>query len=68
MTQTISEREFEAFCQRRCIPLVRIPEAETRTPDYEVTLGSERIIIEVKETSPNPEELKSQRLLEERGS
>jgi hypothetical protein len=49
------------------VPLTRIPESDKRTPDYEITLGQERIIVEVKETSPNPEERESQRLLAERG-
>lgn len=65
--RTISERQFEAFCQQRGIPLERIPEADTRTPDYQIVIGTERIIVEVKETSPNPEELESNRLLRERG-
>jgi hypothetical protein len=65
--RTSSEREFEAFCRIRGIPLERIPEADTRTPDYEIAIGSERVIVEVKETSPNPEELESQRLVKERG-
>lgn len=67
MVQTVSEREFEAFCRLRCIPLERITVADTRTPDYEVRLGSDRIVVEVKETSPNPDELESLRLLSERG-
>lgn len=67
MNQTTSEREFEAFCRLRGILVARIPERKTRTPDYEIALGAHRIIVEVKETSPNPEELESQRLLEERG-
>jgi len=67
MTRTISEREFESFCQLRGVPLTRIPEADTRTPDYEIAIDQERIVVEVKETSPNQEERESQRLLEERG-
>lgn len=67
MLQTVSEREFEAFCRIRGIPLARVAVADTRTPDYEVTLGSDRIVVEVKETSPNPEELESLHLLELRG-
>lgn len=65
--RTISEEQFEAFCQNRGIPLERIPECDKRTPDYQITIGSERIIVEIKETSPNPEELESDRLLKERG-
>ena len=67
MSQTVSEREFEAFWRLRSIPLTRIPEGDTQTPDYEITLGSERIIVEVKETSPNREELESRRLVAARG-
>jgi hypothetical protein len=66
-TRTTSELEFESFCRLRGVPLVRIPETDTRTPDYEIVIGSDRIIVEVKETAPNPEERESDRLLEERG-
>jgi hypothetical protein len=65
--RTTSELQFEAFCQKKGIALERIPEADTRTPDYQIVIGAERIIVEVKETSPNPEELESNRLLQERG-
>ena len=64
--RTTSEEQFEEFCQQRDIPLERIPEADTRTPDYEITLGADRIVVEVKETSPNPEERESNRLLKVR--
>ena len=67
LKRTISEEQFEAFCQHRGIPLERIPESDTRTPDYQITIGSERLIVEIKETFPNPEELESDRLLKERG-
>jgi hypothetical protein len=66
-SRTISEVQFEAFCQARGIPLERIPESDTRTPDYQIAIGADRIIVEVKETSPNPDELESNRLLKERG-
>jgi hypothetical protein len=65
--RTISEEQFEAFCKNRGIPLERIPESDSRTPDYEIDIESQRIIVEVKETSPNPEEIESDRLLNERG-
>ena len=65
--RTTSEVQFEAFCQQTGIPLERIPEADTRTPDYQIVIGTERIIVEVKETSPNREELESNRLLKQRG-
>jgi hypothetical protein len=65
--RTTSEEQFEAFCQQRAIPLERIPESDARTPDYEIAFGAERIVVEVKETSPNPEERESNRLVKERG-
>lgn len=65
--RTTSEVQFEAFCQQKGIVLQRIPEGDTRTPDYQIVIGSERIIVEVKENSPNPEELESNRLLKQRG-
>jgi Holliday junction resolvase len=67
LKRTISEVQFVAFCQHRGIPLERIPESDTRTPDYQITAGSERLIVEIKETSPNPKEIESDRLLKERG-
>src|SRR6185295_17572059 len=67
MIRTISEREFESLCEIRRVSLTRIPEAAARTPDYEIAIGQERIVVEVKETSPNQEEQESQRLLAERG-
>jgi len=67
MPQTISEREFEAFCKARGIPFERISETNTRTPDYELVLESVRVVVEVKETELNAEERASERLLAERG-
>lgn len=67
LKRTISEEQLEAFCQRRSIPLERIPGSDSRTPDYQITIGSERIVVEIKETSPNHEELESDRLLKQRG-
>lgn len=65
--RTLSECEFEEFCRLRGLPLTRIPEADTRTPDYEIVIGTDRIVVEVKETSRNKEERESDRLLEQRG-
>ena len=67
MPQTISEREFEAFCNARRIPFERVPATTTRTPDYELVLGSTRVVVEVKETEPNAEERESDRLVAIRG-
>ena len=51
LKRTISEEQFEAFCQSRGIPLERIPESDTRTPDYQIAIESERVIVEIKEIS-----------------
>ncbi len=67
MPLTVSEREFEAFCRLQGIPFERIPETNTRTPDYELRLSGVRVVVEVKETDRNPEERESDRLVAERG-
>lgn len=67
MPQAKAERLFEEFCASRGITCVRVQEGEGRTPDYELVVGSERIIVEVKEITANKEEEESDRLLAERG-
>jgi hypothetical protein len=68
MSKTISEQVFEEYCVALGIPFSRIPETTTRTPPYyELTCDSQRIIVEVKEITPNEEEQESERLLAERG-
>jgi hypothetical protein len=67
MPKTISEEVFEEYCAGRGIPCNRIPETSTKTPDYELVLGTQRVIVEVKEIARNPEERESDRLLAERG-
>ena len=61
-SRTTSEEVFERFCSERQIPLRRIPEAHTRTPDYELECGQVRVVVEVKEVTPNDEERESERL------
>lgn len=67
MQKTISEQVFEEFCTSRGIACKRIPEAESRTPDYDLVLGSVQIVVEVKEITANTEEQESDRLLHQRG-
>ena len=67
MTRTLSEYLFERFCDEHVIPCQRIPEAQTKTPDYELSHGSARIIVEIKEIEPNKEELEAERIVLERG-
>lgn len=49
MEKTESERLFEHYCKSKGIIYRRIPETKTRTPDYELEVGNERIVAEVKE-------------------
>jgi hypothetical protein len=67
MAKTLSETLFEKFCSNSGITLVRVPEEQTPTPDYELIVEGQRIIVEVKEITSNKEEQESDRLLIERG-
>lgn len=67
MHKTVSEQLFEAYCAARGLVCVRVPEGETRTPDYELLCGTQRIVVEVKEITSNKEEQESDRVLAERG-
>jgi len=67
MRKTQSEIVFERFCAMKGIVCLRIPERDTRTPDYKLEVAEERIIVEVKEIAPNKEERESDRLLKLRG-
>jgi hypothetical protein len=65
--RTLSEYLFERFCDERQIPWKRIPETGARTPDYELFPETAPIVVEVKEITPNAEEIESDRVLHERG-
>jgi len=67
MVKTRSETLFEKFCSNSGITLARVPEGQTPTPDYELIVEQQRIIVEVKEITSNKEEQESDRLLFERG-
>ena len=67
MSRTTSEEVFERFCAQRGIGCRRIPEADTRTPDYELDCDTVTLVVEVKEVTPNEEERESERLALERG-
>ena len=62
MTLTKSEQLFESFCRLHRIVCRRVPTASTRTPDYEIYLSRRKVAVEVKEISPNKDELEAQRL------
>jgi hypothetical protein len=67
MAKTQSEIYFENFCVHAGIAITRIPEENSKTPDYELTINEQPIVVEVKEMVPNKEEQESDRLLRERG-
>jgi hypothetical protein len=67
MSRTFAEYLFERFCDEHGIPCARIPETTTKTPDYELFPTTTSVVVEVKDIEPNPEEIESERLLNERG-
>ncbi|MCA1602715.1 MAG: hypothetical protein LC776_14100 [Acidobacteria bacterium] len=67
MPKTISEILFDGLCASRGITCLLVAEGQGRTPNRELVFGSERVIVEVKEITPNKEEQESDRLVAERG-
>ena len=55
---TISERLFEKLCSDRHVGCKRIPESVEKTADYEVSLGTLKLITEVKQLDPNKDDKK----------
>jgi hypothetical protein len=53
---TLSEQIFERFCMERGLNFNRIPEGESKSPDYHILVNSSKIIIEVKQIDANKEE------------
>jgi hypothetical protein len=53
---TESERLFEAFCREKGIAFRRIAEGTTKSPDYVLSVSGMKLIVEVKQIAPNPEE------------
>jgi len=54
--KTQSEKLFEDFCKRNNIACKSISVQSSRTPDYCISVNGEKIIVEVKEISPNKED------------
>ena len=67
MTKTASETYFENLCNDLGIQLTRIQETQCKTPDYELVIEGQHVIVEVKEMTKNKEEQDSDRALRERG-
>ncbi len=57
MIKTASEKHFETLCAVLGIQLLRIAEeANSKTPDYEIFIESQRVVVEVKEITRNKDE------------
>ncbi len=65
--KTQSEKWFEDYCAKVGLISTRIPEGSIRTPDYELTIDSQPVIVEVKEILRSPKERESDQLLCTRG-
>lgn len=67
--KTESETLFEKFCNMHGILFKSIPcEKDERTPDYEIIINNQKIIVEVKQIDPNEQEIKKTDELRERKS
>ena len=56
MRLTQSEQLFETYCAANRIRYKRIATSEQRTPDYDIFLPRRKVVVEVKEITPNAEE------------
>lgn len=65
---TISEQQFELFCNNSGLVFKRLTPDGHKTPDYEIILGGQRTIVEIKELTPNAEETQVVRDLVEKRS
>jgi hypothetical protein len=65
MTQpTISELLFEELCATRAVPCRAIPVGASPTPDYEVVLGVQSVIVEIKQLDANEDDRRRNQALE----
>ncbi|MDN3514279.1 MAG: hypothetical protein NG747_07755 [Candidatus Brocadia sp.] len=61
---TKSEEQFERFCKSGNLTFVRLKPNGQKTPDYEVVLDDQQVIIEIKELTLNKEEIQALRNIE----
>ena len=63
-----AEQTFREFCDQAGIQCDRVPEVnEEKRPDYEIFVSGQKIIVEIKQFDPNPEEKKALKDLEKKG-
>ncbi len=65
---TESEARFEQFCAAQAIRFVRIETGSLRTPDYDIYVGGETIVVEVKEFEANDDDKMAAQEFEARGT
>ena len=65
--RTISEELFERYCDHKYIRLRRVSEGDDQTPDHDIFLLRRKVVAEVKEITPNPEERKAEEELRQKG-
>ena len=53
---TKSENLFTRFCEQVSIQCQRVQESQESRPDFELRIGDSRILVEVKQFDPTPEE------------
>ena len=58
--KTKSEEMFEALCIRKDIECLRISEGDTKAADYEISLNSTKVIVEIKQLEKNDSDLKKE--------
>lgn len=54
--RTTSEKLFEDYCTRNSLRFRRVSTGTTRTPDYDVFFSRRKVVVEVKEITPNSAE------------
>jgi len=56
--KTISELLIEKFCEMKGIIYKRIAPDGKKIPDYDFFIDNRKIVVEIKQMDPNPEESK----------
>jgi hypothetical protein len=70
-TTTESQQLFESFCSSSSVPIYPIPRSiklGEQTPDYDIFISGYRVVVEVKQLEPNPEDQKYINRLQRTGS